>query len=141
MKDESLKERIRAEAPSVLNWALAGLRRLLERGDFDIPKATQWAVDEFEEVADVEARFVEEVCQVGPEYRVRPRGLYQVYKLWCKVTGHAPKTETNVANDWKRLGFKKHPIEGKQYWHGLDIDDDKEESLRHCLPGYMHIDI
>jgi putative DNA primase/helicase len=141
MKDVSLKERIRAEAPGVLNWALAGLRRLLERGDFDIPKATQWAVDEFEEVADVEARFVEEVCQVGPEYRVRPRGLYQVYKLWCKVTGHAPKTETNVANDWKRLGFKKHPIEGKQYWHGLDIDDDKEESLRHCLPGYMHIDI
>jgi len=124
-KDVGLKNKIRKEAPGILNWALEGLRRLNKRGDFDLPHSVRWAVEEFEGVADTEARFVAEVCETGSNLAVRPSDLYVAYSDWCKFNGFIPKNATNLAKDWERLGFHKRKADGKRFWVGLRIDKER----------------
>jgi putative DNA primase/helicase len=137
-KDVDLKDKIRAEAPGIFVWALRGLKRLRERGDFLLPLSSQWALAEFEGAADTEGRFVAEVCDVGETFVVRPRDLHRAYKLWCKVTGHSPKNETNIANDWTRLGYARKTINGSRFWSGLRINADALDELKEQAPTFAH---
>jgi P4 family phage/plasmid primase-like protien len=87
VKDEGLKDRIRQEAPGVLNWALEGLWRLQERGYFDIPKAVELRTDEFIHSNDIIKTFVGEVFEPGANFVERSK-VYRLYAHWCKMYGH-----------------------------------------------------
>ena len=53
-----LKEKLRSELPGILNWALAGLTRLRERGRFVIPQSSLDALQQMEDLASPVAAFV-----------------------------------------------------------------------------------
>jgi len=65
--DPKIKKQIGAEAAGIMNWALVGLRRLRERGHFEIPSCVREATDEFQRTNDVQGLFIEEACLTGDE--------------------------------------------------------------------------
>jgi putative DNA primase/helicase len=127
-KDPLLKEGIKGEGAGILNWALAGLDRLKQRGYFAIPEAVKAATDDFKQHNDIAALFIQEACAVGftpsgDPYRTQTGQLYERYKQWCLDNGHKPKNSTNIGGDWKRLGFEKRRPGGIVYWYGVGILD------------------
>jgi putative DNA primase/helicase len=123
-KDVTLKYRIGQEAPGILNWALAGLRRLRERGGFDIPHCMNNATEEFQRSNDKAALFVEECCVVGNEYRVQSSDLYSKYKDWCYENGYKPQSSHKMADEWRRLKFSRARINGRSHWQGVGLLSD-----------------
>ena len=121
-RDPMLKEKIKAEGAGILNWALDGLQRLRERGHFNIPPRVKEVTQQFLETNDIVALFVAERCSTGPEHHEQSSELYKQYKFWCEDNGHKPKSSTEIAKDWKRLGFVRHEANGKRFWRGVEVN-------------------
>ena len=124
--DPALKDRIKAEGAGILNWALQGLRRLKERGDFELPEVVREATESFREANDVVGVFVREACLVSddPEgYEVQSGKLYEAYRHWCRQNGHMPLSSTALAPEWRRLGFGQRRLHGRKLYTGVKVDE------------------
>lgn len=119
-RDPNLKQAVKSEGAGILNWALEGLARLQERGQFDIPRSIRGETDKFKMASDLPARFVEECCVVEPQARTQAKELYDLYCAWCKRTGHQPESMTDLAKDWQRLGFERYESRGRHWWRGVE---------------------
>lgn len=89
-EDHGLAERLVAELPGILNWSLAGWRRLRERGHFVLPKTSTEAISEIMELGSPVAAFVRDMCVVGPARQVEKGRLYSAWQRWCEASGVAP---------------------------------------------------
>jgi P4 family phage/plasmid primase-like protien len=121
MPNPAIKERVKAEGAGVLNWALAGLQRLRERGRFDIPQCVAEAVDQFKQTNDVPAMFVSECCIVAPDKFAGSTSLYEAYKTWAISNGHKPQSSTSIATDWRRFGFERRRQGFGNVWQGVGL--------------------
>lgn len=119
-RDPQVKETIQGEAAGILNWALIGLERLRQRGSFEIPRTVKEATERFQVSNDIPAAFVDECCIRDVNDRTQGSILYASYKAWCLATGHKAQSSTSVADDWRRLGFKKVKAD-VSYWHGVKV--------------------
>ena len=65
-EDPALTGKLLKELPGILNWAIAGYRRLHKRGHFVQPKSSQEAADEIEMLAAPVKAFIRDRCQSVP---------------------------------------------------------------------------
>jgi putative DNA primase/helicase len=89
-EDTKLTEKLLTELPGILNWSLIGLKRLLRRGYFEMPKSSLQAIRQFEDLTSPVGAFVRDWCHVDPQEKVPVKQLYSVWKLWCEQQGHPP---------------------------------------------------
>jgi putative DNA primase/helicase len=83
-EDHALTDKLLAELPGILIWAIEGRDRLVERGQFVQPASGEQAVHEMEDLGSPIGAFVRERCDVGPPFSVRPEALYGAWTRWCK---------------------------------------------------------
>lgn len=94
------------ELPGLFNWAIEGLRRLRERGRFQIPEMCREAVQEYRSESNPARTFLLEFYtfvdpspQVDAEgqpiiqtdsfaYEIETQELYKAYRDWCDVNGY-----------------------------------------------------
>src|SRR5215208_1838273 len=122
-RDPEIKRAIATEGAGILNWALEGLRRLRERGYFEVPAGVEDATEQFRETNDVPALFVEDRCIKEPNAEAQAAKLYREYKYWCEENGHRPQSSTRVASDWQRLGFERKRTMSGTVYQGLRVVD------------------
>lgn len=122
--DLELKDKVRAEAQGIFNWALAGLMRLQMRGRFSVPQCVELDTKSFQKNNDVVALFIDDRCERKTDSRTKSSELYGAYKNWCDANGHKAKSSTSVAEEFKRLGFEKVKLSDGMYWLGLTIKGD-----------------
>lgn len=122
-RDPQIKRHIEQEGAGILNWALEGLRRLKDRGHFEVPAGVADATKQFREHNDVPALFVEDRCIKEPDAEVQAAKLYREYRYWCEENGHRPQSSTRLADDWRRLGFERKRTMTGTIYQGLRVDD------------------
>nr|MCU0969970.1 phage/plasmid primase, P4 family [Rubrivivax sp.] len=83
-EDHTLDAKLAAELPGILVWALAGLRRLRERGRFIQPAAAAAHLRLMEDLASPISAFVRDECIVEPGAQVPIKKLYETWREWCK---------------------------------------------------------
>ncbi len=81
------------------------------------------ATARWREQNDVAAMFVADECEAGEGKAVRSTPLYALYRGWCEENGHKPKSMTQVAEDWRRLGFRSTRDNKGVVWHGVEVRD------------------
>lgn len=119
-RDPRVKEAIQQSGMAILNWALVGLRRLLERGHFDIPETIEAATEHYRINNDIPSMFVEERCEADSIAKEQAQTLYEAYREWCVDTGHKPLAMPRFSDEMQRLGFTKTKI-GNVYYRGLKL--------------------
>lgn len=91
-EDTGLTDRLTAELPGILLWAIDGWMRLRERGHFVQPASVADAVQDMEDLASPVMAFVRDCCVVGPGQRAWVDDLYQAWKSWCEREGRSVTT-------------------------------------------------
>jgi putative DNA primase/helicase len=86
-EDHGIEARLLRELPAILNWAIAGLMRLRERGYFIMPKSSKEAVNDLEDLASPIGAFLRERCVVQQGRSVGAGRLYKAWCEWCKTQG------------------------------------------------------
>ncbi|MCK1671073.1 phage/plasmid primase, P4 family [Bradyrhizobium sp. 150] len=72
------------EAPGVLNWALDGLAKLLERGLFDVPDTVTADIREFKEGNNPVAEFARTALVSSPNTKVERADMLCAYHGWLR---------------------------------------------------------
>jgi putative DNA primase/helicase len=86
-EDHDLQEKLIAELPGILNWALDGWVRLNKSKRFTIPSSSKSALAELEELGSPVATFADEQCEFAPSYAVPCKEVYSRWAAWCVVEG------------------------------------------------------
>jgi len=86
-EDFTLTDRIKAELPGILMWALDGLQRMRKRGRLIQPSSGQSMADELEEMTSPITQFVDDACVVNIAATVPITDLFQSWTDWCKDNG------------------------------------------------------
>jgi putative DNA primase/helicase len=120
-RDPKLKEAISQEGAGILNWAIEGLIRFRNRGEFLNPQSVIDETSQFQAASDNAAEFVADMCVKGLGNQERAGKLYQAYKDWCMQNGCTPESSNIVAEDWRRLGFRRKDSGGYRFWEGVKL--------------------
>jgi putative DNA primase/helicase len=89
-EDLGLEDRLSAELPGILNWALEGLDRLGANGRFTRPLSTDEAIVTLQDLASPVAAFVREQCRPGATFEVLVKVFYGAWKEWAEANGNRP---------------------------------------------------
>jgi P4 family phage/plasmid primase-like protien len=131
-KDADLFERIWAnELPGVLNRALRGYQRLLERNSsFKIPAAVNRATAAWLAHANPLPAFIEECCVKGVRERCWMKSLYAAYTTWAQRAGYTMiQSQQSVHRNLEHLGFKCSRGNRGQRVNGLALRQWQPQSL------------
>jgi len=95
-EDPGLTDRLLCELPGVLNWSIAGLRRLRNRGYFLQPASAAEIVQDLEDLGSPINAFLREECSVGPGHTVEINLLFKAWTEFSKRQGrdHAGTAQT-----------------------------------------------
>ena len=127
-RGQSIGEAIFAdEGSGILNWALTGLRRLRERGYYDIPDSIRAAIAQFKDDNNPVGAWASEAVEVDPWSKVGRHDLTRSYNGWqLEQEGDRAVGRGNtwllpkLRNLFKGLGdMKTHS--GKKYITGIRL--------------------
>ncbi|EGQ8195817.1 TPA: bifunctional DNA primase/polymerase [Vibrio parahaemolyticus] len=91
-EDTTLKARLIAEIPGIINRCIVALRRLNARGRFVEPEAAQQWRDDVQDRANPLFPFIREKVTIDVKERVPASQLYSAYRSWCVSNGSRPLT-------------------------------------------------
>ena len=126
-RDPDLFEEIWAkELPGVLNRALRGYRRLLERGaKFKRPAAVEKATKRWLQQANPLPAFVEDHCMRQAEGRCLMKDFYAAYTTWTQEMGYTlTQTQQTVTRNLEHLGYTTTKTNKGLAIIGLVLADD-----------------
>jgi putative DNA primase/helicase len=86
-EDHALTDKLMAELPGILLWAIEGWRRLRERRRFSQPDSALELLGELHDLTSPIGAFLRDCCHVGAEYDVPRADLYAAYKAWSEEKG------------------------------------------------------
>jgi putative DNA primase/helicase len=122
-KDKELPDKLKAELPGILAWAVAGCLDW-QRYGLEEPEEVTQATKDYQENQDIIGRFIEECCLENAAVKVKVSALFEAYGQWS-----GDKLTTPVAfNDCIRgKGFESHRGTGGNYfWHGIGLLENKK---------------
>lgn len=94
-RDAHLLDKIKLEAPGILNWALAGLATWRQRG-LQTPGRIRDATAAYRDDQDILGDWLRERCNVGAAMSAVKRAVYLDYLNWAKTNGHAPMSQSRL---------------------------------------------
>ena len=112
-RDKHLDDKLQAELPGVLNWALEGLQRLLANGGFTGDRSPGQTQDTWQKWADSVSRFKSAAITSGSD-TVEKSKLYAAYLEFCRQEGIPSDTQHSMTRGLKKEGLE----DGRAYVDG-----------------------
>lgn len=113
-RDPKLLDKLRAELPGILNWALRGCRIWQRRG-LDAPPEITKAAAAYREEMDVLGQWIEEACTVSVGAVWRAGEAYNSYKFWAEHNGFKPMTSTAFGRKLRERFERVDRSAGREY--------------------------
>jgi P4 family phage/plasmid primase-like protien len=131
-RDPHLTEKLKAELPGILNFALAGLNELRHQRAFTEAGSTEAIKREWRMESDQAAQFIDECVTRSLGAKEQSGSVYQAYKVWAQLSGITkPLGRNSFTARVKRLGFAAEKgTGGTRYIYGLAINHHAINALR-----------
>lgn len=122
-RDPKLSERLQAELPGILNWALAGAAAWYKDG-LNPPKQVQSATAMYRAEQDVLTQFIQSACLEQPQAKCLLKVFRERYTAWATEEGAQPMNAHPLREELLRRGFEIAPGgQGNRYIKGLGLLD------------------
>lgn len=119
-KDPELLNKLSAEMPGILNWAIKGCMDW-QRNGLGTARIVDEATADYREDEDEMGEFLAEMCIM--EGRVTLSDLYARFKIWAENRGarFVPKQTTFTKRISERAGISKKKSGNERYWEGVSL--------------------
>lgn len=126
-QDRDLSKKLALELPSILNWAIEGLKRLNERGRFENNEFMSDAIEELREESNPVDVFLKEniTVDINGDHQIEKGELYNKYSQWCRDNGNAPMSAIKFGQIFYNKYSKYTPRKaqcfstGKRVWKNV----------------------
>jgi P4 family phage/plasmid primase-like protien len=120
-QDKELTEKLKAELPGILNWAIEGCLEW-QRDGLGEPDKVKAATQAYRLESDLLGKFLEQATEREEGAEARASDLYEAYRSWCELEGEKPMTQTMFGKKLAERGYGKKP---KPYvtYQGLKLVD------------------
>jgi len=126
-QDKQLLEKLQAEWPGILAWAVEGCLVWQKEG-LQEPPEVETATSGYRNEQDVLNRFLEEHCVQFPEAWAAANELYEAYTGWAKNSGEKMLRKVEFGQHLQERGFlPEKGAKGKRIWRGVGLLGDHEE--------------
>jgi putative DNA primase/helicase len=112
-RDPRLADKLKAELPGILAWAVRGCLEW-QRSGLQEPAEVSAATSAYRSEMDIIGQFLDENCVTGPRYEVACAKLYAAYDRWCDEGGErsinqrrfgAQMSERGIQREHRRKGW------------------------------------
>jgi len=125
-QDKELFEKLKAEWPGILAWAVQGCLEWQREGHIEMPGAMKQAVDVYKAEMDTFEQFIEACCEIKPVAQVANKRLRAVYEKWCQTNGERPLRQNEFSGRLVERGLQnsRASTSGGLIWYGLGVIDE-----------------
>lgn len=116
-RDTQLQEKLFAEMPGILNWAIKGCLDW-QKNRLGEPKVVTDAVTSYRDEMDVIGQWMQECCTVAINLESKGGEAYQSFKLWSERNGYRPLAAGTFGRDLADR-FKKVERNDGNYYEGI----------------------
>ena len=118
------------ELPGILNWALEGLKRLKEKGEFTTSESIQRANSEYQQINDSVAAFVADRVKRRkdePKFVYPKKIVFEKYKEYCKMNNLKAVSRKKMS---RRMAGSEINLEtGRRRRHRYNLEKEKQKKL------------
>jgi len=118
-KDVTMAHKLRAEAPSVLQWLIDGHSMWLEAGRLIPCSAVEKETESYFDAQSTPDMWIAECCVVDPEAWGPATALYKSFKAFKESRGEGAMSQTRWG-EWMSTRFDKTRSNGVKY-RGIDL--------------------
>ena len=122
-QDRNLPEKLRAELPGILAWAIEGCLEWRREG-LQAPQEVRQATGAYRAEMDVLGAFLRECCELGAEHNEAAKDLYAAYRRWCEEGGERPENQRKFGSRLTDRGsFERYRggSDGGHRWRGVSL--------------------
>src|SRR5262249_43236676 len=123
-KDPDLPEKLQAEYPGILAWAVHGCLEWQQHG-LGEPEEVRQATATYQEESDTLGQFIDECCNQHPEARVKASLLFEEYLKWSGDRFISPE---KFGRRMREKGFEAGRSHGGRYYHGIMLEAENQGS-------------
>ena len=113
-RDKHLDQKLQAELPGVLNWAIEGLQRLMNNGGFTGDRSPGRTQDTWQKWSDSVSRFKDAAIDESGDEQIPKTKLYAAYIEYCRQEGIPSDTQHSLTRGLKQEGL----ADGRAYDDG-----------------------
>lgn len=136
-EDHTLSAKLKKELPGILNWALDGYARLIDRGHFVQPKQSEQKLLEIEKLSAPVKSFIEDYCVLETTASVPLDALYDAWAQWCSKNGNSRigsrewfARDLNAAEPSLTASREN----GVRTYHGITLNDVGKNAAKWIAP-------
>jgi len=120
-QDRHLAEKLKAELPGILNWAIRGAVEWAAEG-LGLPEAVRHAVDDYRADQDVLGEFLAETVEEAVGFNLLKQELFKAYQTWAEFSGMKhPLSAKQLSRQLKARGMNDL---GGRYWRDWRLAAD-----------------
>jgi len=142
-QDRQLPEKLKAELPGILAWAIEGARLWHAEG-LGVPDVVRVATEVYRADMDILGDFLRDRCVLEPSAQVAAGELFQAYEAWSHSAGEKALSGRAFGLRLKDRGFLPVRIGHAQMrgWGGLRLRSllDQDPDLAHASAPQTHAD-
>ncbi len=132
-QNKNLVAQLRQELSGIFNWAIEGLNRFKERGNFERHDFMRDAIKELEDDNTPSNHFFNDHIEILMGTQIDKGDLFEKYKLWCdKTKNHALSTSRFSIAVYKKFQLQtpkkaQDRDSGRRIWKNIRYVDFKTE--------------
>lgn len=116
-KDPALMEKLRAELPGILNWAIKGTKAW-QRAGLMVPKIVTDATNSYRKEMDLIQAWIDADATVSPPSEWQVRRAYGSYSEWAISGGYKPMSESVFSRELESK-FQRVKRKDANYFQGI----------------------
>ncbi|PRS02422.1 DNA primase [Bacillus atrophaeus] len=125
--DKQLPQKLAAEMPGILRWAVEGCL-LWQKDGLTEPEDIRKATEGYREDMDILGPYMEERCVQHPTAKVEAKELYKDYKDWCYENDEIELKNRAFYRQLEIRGFKKYRGNyNKNFFDGIGLIKENRE--------------
>jgi putative DNA primase/helicase len=124
-RDPELIQKLHAELPGILRWAVAGCVEW-QRGGLKPPAEVRDATESYRGEMDVVGQFVAERCARDLRGEITAAALYRAYSAWCEANGERAVKQRAFGQAMTERGVERTK-RGTYIYLGIRLADQRDD--------------
>ena len=119
--DKEIENKLKAELPQILGWAIKGCLKWLEEG-LEMPYEVEQATKSYRQEMDIIESFLQDCVKMAPNGREKANDVFMAYKKWAQDGNEWCMSQSKFGTELAKK-FAKKNIRGYVYYEGFILKE------------------